>query len=63
MTKDKNDTINDKLGEEDLELKCFVEKGNKLKWTWIIGVLVIIISLMLWEILPSCYWPPLWLFI
>ena len=47
MTKDKNDTINDKLGEEDLELKRFVEKGNRLKWTWIIGVLVIIVSLML----------------
>jgi hypothetical protein len=63
LTKDKNDTINNKLGEEDLELKRFVEKGNKLKWTRIIGGLVIIVSLMLGEILPSCYWPPLRLFI
>jgi len=47
LTKDKNDTINNKLGEEDLELKRFVEKGNRLKWTWIIGGLVIIVSLML----------------
>jgi hypothetical protein len=47
LTKDKNDTINDKLGEEDLELKRFVEKGNRLKWIWIIGILVIIVSLML----------------
>lgn len=47
MTKDKNGTINNKLDEEDLELKRFVDKGNKLKWAWIIGILVIIVSLML----------------
>jgi hypothetical protein len=47
LTKDKNGTINNKLDEEDLELKRFVDKGNKLKWAWIIGILVIIVSLML----------------
>jgi hypothetical protein len=46
MAEGKDDTVN-KLGEEDLELKRFVEKGNKLKWTWIIGILVIIVSLIL----------------
>jgi hypothetical protein len=46
MAEGKNNAIN-KFGEEDLELKRFVEKGNKLKWNWIIGILVIIVSLML----------------
>jgi len=45
MAEGKDDTVN-KLGEEDLELKRFVEKGNKLKWAWIIGIPVIIVSLM-----------------
>ncbi|WP_262965577.1 hypothetical protein [Methylobacter psychrophilus] len=45
MTEEKNDTIN-KLGEEDLEFKRFANRGNKLKWTWIIGVLVIVVSLL-----------------
>lgn len=31
------------LGEKDaLELKRFAEQGNKLKWTWIIGTMIII---------------------
>ncbi len=46
MAKGKNDTAN-KPGEEDLELKRFTDKGNKLKRIWIIGILVIIVSLML----------------
>ena len=41
----KNDCVNN-LNEDELELKRFVEKGNKLKWTWIIGTLVIIICVM-----------------
>ena len=40
-----NDDVN-KLSEDELELKRFVEKGNKLKWTWIIGTLVIVICIM-----------------
>ncbi len=40
-----NDDVN-KLSEDELELKCFVEQGKKLKWTWIIGVLAIIICIM-----------------
>jgi len=41
----KNSCVNN-LNEDELELKHFVEKGNKLKWTWVIGTLVIIICVM-----------------
>jgi hypothetical protein len=40
-----NDDVNN-LSEDELELKQFVEKGNKLKWTWIIGILVSIVCIM-----------------
>ncbi|UOA07474.1 hypothetical protein [Methylobacter sp. S3L5C] len=45
MTEDKNDTIK-KLGEEDQEFKRFANRGNKLKWTWFIGVFVMVVSLL-----------------
>jgi hypothetical protein len=38
-------TIN-KCDEEDLEFKCFVNRSHKLKWSWIIGVFVIVLSLL-----------------
>ncbi|MFI3156595.1 MAG: hypothetical protein QX199_10595 [Methylococcaceae bacterium] len=40
----KNDCVN-KLSEDELELKHFIDKGNKLKWTWVIGTLLIIICI------------------
>jgi len=40
-----NDDINN-LSEDELELKQFVKRGNKLKWTWIIGTLVITVCVM-----------------
>jgi hypothetical protein len=42
---DGSDEVGNKPGEE-LELKRFADKGNKLKRTWIIGILVIIVSLL-----------------
>jgi hypothetical protein len=45
MVEGKDGFVN-KLSEEDLELQRFVKKGNKLKWTWIIGTLVIIFSIL-----------------
>lgn len=42
---DQNDDVNN-LSEDELELKLFVEKGNKLKWTWIIGTLAIMVCVM-----------------
>ena len=45
MAEGKDNSIN-KLSKEELELKRFVEKGNRLKWTWIIGTLVIIVCIM-----------------
>jgi len=42
---DQNNYVNG-LGEDDLELKRFVAKGNKLKWTWIIGIPVIVVCVM-----------------
>jgi len=41
----KNDNVN-ALSEDELELKRFVEQGNKLKWTWIIGTLMIVVCIM-----------------
>ena len=41
-----SDEVANKSGEEELELKRFADKGNKLKRTWIIGILVIIVSLL-----------------
>ena len=41
-----SDEVANKPGEEELELKRFADKGNKLKRTWIIGILVIIVSLL-----------------
>ncbi|MGZ4968290.1 MAG: hypothetical protein ACXV8O_06975 [Methylobacter sp.] len=32
--------------ELELELKRFVQQGNRLKWTWIIGIPVIIVCIM-----------------
>lgn len=40
-----NDNIND-FDEEDLELQRFVEQGNKLKWTWIVGSALIVFCLV-----------------
>jgi len=40
-----NDDVNN-LSEDELELKQFVERGNRLKWTWVIGTLVIIVCIM-----------------
>jgi len=40
-----NDDINN-LSEDELELKQFVERGNRLKRTWLIGTLVIIVCIM-----------------
>jgi len=45
MAEGKDNYVN-KLSEEELELKRFAEKGNKLKWTWIIGIPVIILCIM-----------------
>ena len=52
----------DKISEDDVELNRFIEQGNKLKWTWIIGVLVIILCLMLGDtaenvlaVVVACY--------
>ena len=45
MTESKDDYINNS-SDEDLELKRFVEKGRKLKLTWIIGVLVMVVCIM-----------------
>lgn len=42
---DQNGDVNN-LSEDELELKRFVEQGNKLKWTWIIGTLAIIVCVM-----------------
>ena len=47
MNEDKGEKVNNLV--DDLELKRFVEQGNKLKWTWIIGILVIIVCLMIGE--------------
>ena len=47
MNEDKGGKVNNLV--DDLELKRFVEQGNKLKWTWIIGILVIIVCLMIGE--------------
>ncbi|EGW23703.1 hypothetical protein [Methylobacter tundripaludum] len=41
----KNDDVN-VLSEDELELERFAKQGNKLKWTWIIGTLVMIICIM-----------------
>ncbi|MFA5016319.1 MAG: hypothetical protein WC504_02155 [Methylobacter sp.] len=41
----KNDDVNI-LSEDELELERFAKQGNKLKWTWIIGTLVMIICIM-----------------
>lgn len=40
-----NGDINN-LSEDELELKQFVERGNRLKRTWLIGTLVIIVCIM-----------------
>jgi hypothetical protein len=45
MAEDEFDSVNN-LGAEELELKRFADKGNKLKWTWAVGILVIIVSLL-----------------
>lgn len=45
MTEGKDGYVN-KLSEDELELKRFAEKGNKLKWTWIIGTLVITVCII-----------------
>ncbi len=45
MKVDQDDCVNS-LNEDELELRRFVEKGNKLKWTWIIGTLAIVICIM-----------------
>ena len=57
-----NDDKDDKLSADELELKRFAEQGHKLKWTWIIGILVIIGCLMIGEtaerllaFLVACY--------
>ncbi len=42
---DKNCSVNN-LSEDELELRRFVKKGNKLKWTWVIGTLLIIVCIM-----------------
>ena len=61
MNEDKDGEIHD-LGADDVELKRFAEQGHKLKWTWIIGILVIIVCLMIGEtaerllaFLVACY--------
>jgi len=41
----KNDDVNI-LSEDELELERFAKQGNKLKWTWIIGTLVMVICIM-----------------
>lgn len=41
----KNSYVNN-LSEDELELERFVKKGNKLKWTWVIGTLLIIVCVM-----------------
>jgi len=41
----KNDDVN-VLSEDELELERFAKQGNKLKWTWIIGTLVMVICIM-----------------
>ncbi len=41
-----NDDLDNKLGAEELELKRYTNQGNRLKRTWIIGILVIIVSLL-----------------
>jgi len=41
----KNDNLN-VLSEDELELERFAKQGNKLKWTWIIGTLVMVICIM-----------------
>ena len=48
MNEDKDEKLNG-LNVEDVELKRFIEQGHKLKWTWIIGILVIIGCLMIGE--------------
>jgi len=45
MHEDKDDDVN-KLNEDELEIKHFVQKGNKLKWTWIVGVPVIMVCIV-----------------
>ena len=57
-----NEDKDEKLSADDLELKRFAEQGHKLKWTWIIGILVIIGCLMIGEtaervlaFLVACY--------
>jgi len=43
----KKDAVN-VLSEDELELELqrFVQQGNRLKWTWIIGIPVIIVCIM-----------------
>ncbi len=41
----KNDDVN-VLSEDELELERFAKQGNKLKWTWIIGTLMMVICIM-----------------
>jgi len=41
----KNDDVNI-LSEDELELERFAKQGNKLKWTWIIGTLVMVICII-----------------
>lgn len=41
-----SDEVANKPDEEELEIKRFADKGNKLKRTWIIGILVIIFCLL-----------------
>ncbi len=41
----KNDDVN-VLSEDELELERFAKQGNKLKWTWIIGTLVMVICII-----------------
>lgn len=45
MNENKDDYVN-KLSEDELAIKRFVEKGNKLKWTWVVGAPVIIICIL-----------------
>ena len=61
MNEDKDEKLSE-LNVEDVELKRFAEQGHKLKWTWIIGILVIIVCLMIGEtaerllaFLVACY--------
>lgn len=45
MHENKDDCVN-KLNEDELEIKHFAKEGNKLKWTWIVGVPVIMVCIV-----------------